>query len=223
LRMAEEDLRGFQEQYKAISLPEQTAAAIEAAAKVIGEMQTLEVQKDVMLATMKPTNPKVLQLQAQIEAMQKQLDRMAFGSDETRPGSTGEESNSQFYVPFSEVPEVGLELARLMRELKIQEVIFELLTQQYEQAKLQEAKDTPTVKILDSAVPPIKKSRPNRRMLVLLAGLFSLVFSILLAFFSEYVRKLRTDAQTSATAEGILGALKHDLQNIKKIFRFSRN
>jgi len=107
--------------------------------------------------------------------------------------------------------------------VKIQEVIFELLTQQYEQAKLQEAKDTPTVQVLDSAVPPVKKSRPNRKAIVLMAGALSLVSSIFLAFFTEYARRLKTDSRTSATAEGILSALRHDGRRIKRFFHLSRN
>ncbi len=225
LHKAEEDLRRFQEQHKAISLPEQTAAAIEAAALVMGEMQTLEVQRDVLLTTMRPTNPQVFQVQVQIDALRRQLNRMEFGTENaaTIDTSRGAVRNKEFYVPFSRVPEVGLELARLMREVKIQEVIFELLTQQYEQAKLQEAKDTPTVQVLDSAVPPVKKSRPNRKAIVLMAGALSLVSSIFLAFFAEYARRLKTDSRTSATAEGILSALRHDGRRIKRFFYLSRN
>ncbi|MFQ6115062.1 MAG: GumC family protein [bacterium] len=219
LEKAEEDLRQFQEKYKAISLPEQTAAAIEAAATVIGEMRTLEVKRDVMLATMKPTNPNVIQIQTQIDALQKQLDRMEFGYGEGLEGSASEETHNQreIYVPFSEVPTVGLELARLTRELKIQEVIFELLTQQYEQAKIQEAKDTPTVQVLDSAVPPERRSRPKRKAIVIVAGIFSLFVSTFCAFLKEYLDRLnRTKSADYQTLKSVSQAIKNDFYKLKK-------
>ena len=219
LRKAEENLRQFQEKHKAIALPEQTAAAIEAAATVMGEMQVLEVKRDVMLATMKPTNPNVVQITTEINALQKQLNRMELGTDKSLEAtdSEGLDQSKELYVPFSEVPAVGMELARLMRELKIQEVVFELLTSQYEQAKIQEAKDTPTVQILDTAVPPVKRSRPQRRIIVIVAAFLSLIFSVSYAFLSEYILRLKSDPKVSPKAISTLDIIHKDLQRIRRI------
>ena len=217
LSNAEEELRHFQEKYKAISLPEQTAAAIEAAAEVTGEIRILEVQRDVMLATMKPTNPKIVQVQTKIDALQKQLDRMEFGVKGNVEPSVSEDTNRQreIYVPFSEVPTVGLELARLMRELKIQEVIFELLTQQYEQAKIQEAKDTPTVQVIDEAVKPIKRTKPKRAFFVMFWGAISLFVSIFIVFMGEYVANLKnTSPDKYAKIATTYNVLKDDLKRL---------
>jgi len=221
LKAAEEDLRHFQEEFKAIALPEQTAAAIEAAAGVIGELRALEVKRDVMLATMKPTNPSVIQIQTQIDALQKQLDRMEFGSKEGASASGADEENrsTKLYVPFSEVPSVGLELARLTRELKIQEVIYELLTQQHEQAKIQEAKDTPTVQVLDLAVPPMKRSRPQRRVIVMLAGMLSLAVTLCLVFCAEFLNRMRESrGEDYKKYDSIVSSLKKDFLSLKKVF-----
>lgn len=218
LRIAEENLRQFQEKHKAISLPEQTAMAIEGAAKVIGEIQALEVKRDVMLATMKLTNPKVVQVQTQIDALQKQLDRMEFGiEDDLETANSGQANRKkEIYVPFAKVPSVGLELARLTRELKIQEVIFELLTSQYEQAKIQEAKDTPTVQVLDPAVPPVKRSKPHRKMIVLLSGAFALLLSCTVGFTIEYYeRKKKTGQEEYETIRAILDTVRNDFSRMK--------
>ena len=219
LRAAEEALRRFQEKYKAISLPEQTAAAIEAAAKVIGEMRALEVKRDVLLATMKPTNPNVVQIQTQIDVLHKQLERMEFGAGGKLENDDVSETdrNSEIYVPFSEVPTIGLELARLMRQLKIQEVIFELLTSQYEQAKIQEAKDTPTVQVLDHAVPPEKRTKPKRKVIVIVAGICSLFMSTSYAFLKEYLEKIKRTKNTDyQRIQGISQAIRSDLYWLKK-------
>jgi uncharacterized protein involved in exopolysaccharide biosynthesis len=63
---------------------------------------------------------------------------------------------------MTKVPELGMELVRLTREVKVQEAIFTALTQQYEQAKIAEARDTPVVQVLDRAIPAERKSRPAR-------------------------------------------------------------
>lgn len=183
---AEEALRRFKEEYKTIALPEQTKAAIEAAAKVKAQIVTAEVELGVMLKTMNPTHPQVLQLQSRINELKKQLAQMEFGGTNPNP-------EDRVYVPLAQVPSVSLELARLTREVKVQEAIFELLTQEYERAKIQEARDTPTIQVLDRAVPPVKSSKPRRRLIVTVAGTISLFGSVLLAFFLEFLRRSREE------------------------------
>jgi uncharacterized protein involved in exopolysaccharide biosynthesis len=88
-------------------------------------------------------------------------------------------------VPFARVPEVGLELVRLTRDVKIQEVLVTLLTQQFEQARIAEARDTPIVQVLDRAVPAERASRPRAGLNGVLAGAVGLALSVLLAILLE--------------------------------------
>lgn len=67
------------------------------------------------------------------------------------------------------MPDLALQYVRLLREAKIQETLYGLLTQQYEIARIQEAKDSPTIQTLDIAKVPEKRSRPKRRQIVLLS------------------------------------------------------
>jgi hypothetical protein len=84
-----------------------------------------------------------------------------------------------------------------MRELKVQETVYQLLTSQYEQAKLAEARDTPTVQVLDPAIPAERKSRPKIRQNMMLAGVLALAFGIALAFFLEYRERMKAYANFS--------------------------
>jgi uncharacterized protein involved in exopolysaccharide biosynthesis len=97
------------------------------------------------------------------------------------------EPRNEIYIPFAQVPELGMELARLMRDAKVQETVYTLLTQQLEQAKIAEVRDTPTVQALDMAVPADRKSKPKTIFNMAIAGITSLFVGILLAFFLEYV------------------------------------
>lgn len=103
----------------------------------------------------------------------------------------GDMANSM-RLPAARVPQVGLELARLNRDLKLQETIHTLLTQQMEQAKISKAQDLPVVQVLDQAVPAIYKSKPKIRLNMALAGAVSLFLGIFLAFFLEYIERQRS-------------------------------
>jgi uncharacterized protein involved in exopolysaccharide biosynthesis len=86
---------------------------------------------------------------------------------------------------------VGLELARLTREVKVQDTLVALLTQQVEQARLNEARDLPVVQVLDQAVPAERPSKPRLRLNVAIAGLSSFFGSVVLAFIIEYAKNRR--------------------------------
>jgi tyrosine-protein kinase Etk/Wzc len=98
-----------------------------------------------------------------------------------------EVTGADFAMPLGAIPATGAEMARLIREAKIQETIYTLLTQQLEQAKIAEAKDTPTVRILDRAVPPEWKARPSVLRNTVLAGVLAIVFAAALAFVLDTV------------------------------------
>jgi uncharacterized protein involved in exopolysaccharide biosynthesis len=89
-------------------------------------------------------------------------------------------------VPFARVPELGLELVKLAREVKIQEVLVTLLTQQLEQARIAEARDTPVVQVLDRAVAAERPSRPRAGRNAAIAGVVTLVLSLSLAVALEH-------------------------------------
>ncbi|MGA2467031.1 MAG: GNVR domain-containing protein, partial [Thermodesulfobacteriota bacterium] len=78
----------------------------------------------------------------------------------------------------------------LSRDAKIKEMLFELLTKEYEIAKIEEAKSMPTIQVLDKAVVPEKKYKPKRTQMVVLAGVISLFVSVLAAFVREHLTPL---------------------------------
>lgn len=204
LRRAEEDLRGFQERNKAVVLQDQAKAAVEGAAKLKGEIMAAEVQLEVVRGFSTEQNPQVIHLKTQIEEMKRQFARMQYGQGMELPAFSKNpgEAHPEIVVPFARVPRVGLDLARLTREAKVQQTVFELLTQQYEQVKIAEARDSPIVQVLDRAVPAEWKSKPKTTLNMALAGALSLFAAIFLAFFLEYWARI-----TRERAEGARPAL----------------
>jgi uncharacterized protein involved in exopolysaccharide biosynthesis len=188
---AEEALRRFQERNRAIALLDQTRGAIAAAAELKGQIMAAEVQLQVMRNFATEANPEMVALRRRIEEMKRQLAQMQYGEDVARLGSPGPgRDRRDFTVPFPRVPEVGLELARLTRDVKVQETAVSLLTQQLEQVKIAEARDLPIVQVLDRAVPAERHSKPRLRDNLAIAGVTSLFVGIFLAFFLEYLRNL---------------------------------
>ncbi|MEW6684735.1 MAG: GNVR domain-containing protein [Candidatus Edwardsbacteria bacterium] len=206
LKAMEDSLKKFQEKNRTVSLTDEMEAAIKSAADLKAQIMGFQVQLDVMRSYATEDNPRVMQLKRQIKEMEKQLAGMEFG----------DKKGKEFFTPFSKAPAIGMELARRMRDVKIHEEVFTLLTQQYEQAKIQEARDTPTVQILDHAIPPTKKYKP-KRLFIVLGGFFLSLFSgIMFAFFSEYLDRVREDKEKYDEWKKIIEVLRHDFGSFKK-------
>src|SRR5437879_3911824 len=179
---AEEALREFQTKNKAVHLEAQGRAAIEAAAMIQAEISATEVQLQVMESYLTPDNPEVVRMRSSLGELKKQLALLEFGK-----GGKGQLPGDRMHPAFITVPSLAIEYARLFREVKVQETLYTMLTSQYEQAKIAEARDTPSVQVLDQGVPAEKKSRPRIGINMMIAGVLALFLGIFLAFFLVYL------------------------------------
>ncbi|MCX5801662.1 MAG: Wzz/FepE/Etk N-terminal domain-containing protein [Candidatus Eisenbacteria bacterium] len=184
LEQAEDTLRGFQERNKAISLDEQMKAQIQNVAVLEGKLAMAEIELGLLRRTFTPDHPEIARKQMEISEVKRKI-----GSINT--GTPGSRDYGTLALPFAQMPRLALEYGRLLRDVKIQETLFGLLTEQHEQAKIQEAKDTPTIQILDVAKVPEKKSRPKRLIILAIAGCLGAVFSMLYAAGFEYLQTLK--------------------------------
>jgi uncharacterized protein involved in exopolysaccharide biosynthesis len=183
LAAAEDALAAFQSKSKTVALDQQAGAALRAAAEIQGRITADEVRLQVMESFLTPENPDAVKLKLEIQQLKQQLRLL-------ESGGRGLASGDRLHPAFSSVPALGIEYARLMRALKIQETLHAMLASQYEQAQLAEARDTPTVQVLDRAKPPTRKIRPSIRLNMMVAGAVALFLGILLAFFLEYLEQL---------------------------------
>jgi tyrosine-protein kinase Etk/Wzc len=179
LMNAENDMKAFQEKYKTIRVDSQAAVAIEGIAKLKAEIVSKEVQLSMRLSSMTAENAEVKTLQAGIARLKNQLGAMTGrgGADNIIP-STGN------------VPGLGVEYIRKLREFKKQEAIYEQLTKQYEVAKINEAKDSSSLQVLDEAIAPVKKSKPMRALIVFISTVAVFFISIFTVLLQEHLTKL---------------------------------
>jgi hypothetical protein len=187
---AENDVQRFQKQNRAVVLQEQTKEAVEAAARLKGEITATEVKLQVMRDFATEGNTDVITTRRQIEEMKRQLGRMQYGEALPRDGvrRTSRDPGGERYIPFVKFPELGLELIRLTREVKIHETLVSLLTQQQEQSRIAEAKDPPLVRVLDEAAPPLHPQPSKKLRNMAVAGAAALVIGGALAIALEQAR-----------------------------------
>ena len=172
---AEEKLKQFKENHNIISIESQTRTAIESAAALKNQILINEVQKGVVSRKLKLNHPEIIGIEDEIRELTVKLHEIEYGRD------TSENVRGNLFLVLSEIPQIDADLMRLTREVDIQSTLFIYLTQQYEDAKIQEAKNAPTIQLLDPAVTPIKKSSPKRLLMVFIMALITFVFSSIYA------------------------------------------
>jgi len=173
LDSAAKNFSQFASKNSAIDIPAQGKAMVEAAAVLQGQLIAAQAELSGLEQIYTDNNVRVRSVQARVNELQKKLNEI--GSAGTPGGSQGENS---LYPSIRKLPLLGVTYADLFRQTKIQETVYELLTQQYELAKVQEAKEIPTVKVLDPAIVPTKKSFPPRGVIVLMGTILGVTLAM---------------------------------------------
>jgi len=204
LKTAEDEMKSFQEKNKTIKADSQAAAAIEGIARVRADMVSKEVQLAALRNSMTDASPEVSSLLAAIAGLRRQLNSMS---------GTG---MSGVIPSVGNAPTIEMEYIRRLRELKTQEALFEQLTKQFELAKINEARDSSSLQVLDNAVAPLHKSKPKRALIVILATVTAFFCSIFLVFIKEYLAKLSPeDSAIMAEMKGSLKGMLHLRRPVK--------
>ena len=153
----------------------QGVAMIEAAGRLQGELITAQSELYALRAQYSGDNVRVRAAEARIEELKSQLRKMG-GIGEKDDGA--DLKPDQLYPSLRELPILGATYADLYRQMVMQEAIYETLTRQYELSRVQEAKEIPTIKVLDKPELPEKKSSPHRSIIVIIATMFSAFFAL---------------------------------------------
>jgi capsule polysaccharide export protein KpsE/RkpR len=162
----------FASKNTAIDIPAQGKAMVDAAARLQGELIVAQSELEGLKQIYTDENVRVRSARARMDELQKKLNEIGSA------GTVGaEKSDNPLYPSIRKLPILGVTYADLYRQTKIEETVFELLTEQYEMAKVQEAKEIPSVKVLDAAVVPTKKSYPPRAVITALGTLLGLALA----------------------------------------------
>ena len=196
----------FASKNTAIDIPAQGKAMVEAAATLQGQLIAAESELHGLETIYTDQNVRVRALRARVAELRTQLGKI--GGDSGAAGALSSKSDPSLYPSIRQLPLLGVTYADLYRQTKIEETVFELLTQQYELAKVQEAKEIPSVKILDAAVVPTKKSFPHRLSLITAGTVFAIFAVCAWLFAKRFWQAIDPQDPGKQFAEEVLSTLR---------------
>jgi uncharacterized protein involved in exopolysaccharide biosynthesis len=171
LQDAEKALSQFSSVNTTLDIKEQTHAMVDAGAKLQAELIVGESELQSLDQIYGSENVRVRAARARIGVLKSELSKLS-GSSAPEPDNTPG-NNSELYPSLRQLPRLAVPYANLYRRVRIQETVFELLSQQYEMARVEEAKDTPVVAVIDQPLVAEKKSFPPRLLVILVLTTFA--------------------------------------------------
>ena len=162
LVLAENDLKATEQKTGLIQVTGQAEVIIRSIAELRAEITNREVELQSMKTFATEQNPDTIRLTQEISSLREHLAKLENSQGAQQPGDIA--------VPSGRVPEAKLEYSRKLREVKYHEALYDLLLKQYEAARIDEAKSTPLVQVVDRATPLDKESGPHRVLIAVGGG-----------------------------------------------------
>ena len=196
LSAAEEDLKSTEQKTGLLSLAGQTELVVRNIAQMRAQISAYEVKLQALRTYDSEENPDVIRLQQEISTMRAQLVQLQNSPKRLSPGDTD--------ITATQVPGGSLEYARKLREVKYHDTLLDLLSRQYEAARIDEAKSAPIIQAVDRSVPPDQKSGPPRILITLSSG----IIGFLLAAAFVFLRGLLERAERNTVVASKLNQLR---------------
>jgi uncharacterized protein involved in exopolysaccharide biosynthesis len=219
LEDAEMNLSRFSSNNTAIDIKEQTRAMVDAGARVQAELIVEQSGLESLKQIYGDGNVRVRESEARIASLQSQLESMTGSSNSSSGGelhdvatnATDSSDKSNLYPPLRQLPRLGVPYADLSRRVRVQEAVYELLTQQYETSRIQEAKDIPAVNVIDPPGLPEKKYSPHRLWITLALTFFSFAFASSMILARHYWSTTAIDDPRKQFAGEVFSVLRRRL------------
>ena len=179
LERAQKDMSDFASTHTTIDIKEQTRATVEATARLQGQLIVEQSELDSLKQIYGDENVRVRSARVRIADLQRELTKLSgtsapLSADDNQVNESSPSfERASIYPPLRQLPRLAVPYADIYRRIRVQEAVFEMLTQQYEIARIQEAKEIPVVRVIDSPGIPEKKSFPPRTLFAILLAILS--------------------------------------------------
>ncbi len=187
---ASSQLAQFSSKNNTLDIQQEGKAMLDAAANLAGQLIAAQSELEGLRQFYTDNNPRVQSLNARVMALRRDMEKLSgVNSNGTPNNAAAGVKSSTSDVPYPSIrslPLLGVKYADYYRRAKIEETVYELLTEQYELAKVQEAKETPSVKVLDPAKVPEKKSYPPRLVIILGGTLLTIGLCVVWVVGAKY-------------------------------------
>lgn len=224
LHDAEKALSSFSSTHTMLDVSEQTHAMVDAGAKLQAELIVGQSELESLGQIYGPDNVRVRAAQARIASLHRELTKLGGSSSvlPENPGANSNQNDGSLYPSLRQLPRLAVPYADLYRRVRIQETVFELLSQQYEMARIQEAKDTPIVSVIDPPLVAEKKSFPPRILTTLLLTLFATAITGALILARSFWRQSSVTDPRRLLAQEIANSISKRLPRFVRKFRDAR-
>ncbi len=180
----EDSMRNFQQKYGVIAVPEQLEATVKSMSAIYADMYKKEIEFNVLKQTYGADHPVTSTAKIELNELQKKINALNAGTDASQ-------KDVKLLIPFKQAPELGNEYLKIYRNLEIQYKILEFVQPLYEQAKVEEARNTPSVLVLDKAGPADRKAKPKGSIFAAVGLVSSLIVGLFIVFFLELFERLK--------------------------------
>ena len=193
LAKAEMALKSALDTHGVISVDADSRAIVETVGRLRAKISAKDIEISAMKAFVTTSNPEYKRAQEELISLRAELSKLENG----RPAFAGDGVNGV----ASSNKQVGLENIKILRDVKYYQMLYELLAKQYEVARLDEAKDTAIIQVLDPAIDPERKFKPKRSVLILISTILAFFAAIAWAFMAEARSKILGDPSHKAQWE----------------------
>ena len=178
LAKAEAALKTRLDQTGVVSVDADSRAIVEVVSRLRAQVSAKEIQIASMQAFVTSNNQEFKRAQEELASLKDQLSKLQNGAAVVPGAETNSPSES-----------TGLESIKMLRDVKYYQMLYEILSKQYELARLEEAKNIALIQVLDRAIPPELKFKPKRAILILTSIMFAFLLAIILTVLLEIKRK----------------------------------
>ncbi len=182
----ETQMKEFQQKYGVMAIPEQLEATVKSLSEIYVEMYKTEIEYNVVKQNYGSEHPLTKLTKTNLDELRKKIDQLNQGTDISQ-------KDVKLLIPFKIAPKLGNEYLKIYRNLEIQYKILEFIQPLYEQAKVEEVRNTPSVLVLDKAGPPEKKAKPRIRIFFMIGFVSSLLVGLFIVFTKEMFEKLKNN------------------------------
>lgn len=179
----EKNMQLFQEKYGVIAVPEQIESTIKSMSEIFFQQAEKEIALNVLKRSYGEDNPITQKAEIEVQEINKKINSLV--------GSGNPVNGSSLLIPFKKAPALANKYLKIYRDLEIQYKILEFVQPLYEQAKVEEMRNSPSVLVLDKAAPPENKSKPKGSLYALIGLVSSLVIGFFIVFTLELFQKIK--------------------------------
>jgi uncharacterized protein involved in exopolysaccharide biosynthesis len=203
----ETGMKTFQEKYGVIAVPQQLESTVKSMSSIYIDLYKKEIEFNVLKQTYGSDHPITRNAKIEMDELQKKINLLNSGKDASQ-------KDVKLLIPFKQAPQLGNDYLKIYKNLEIQYKILEFIQPLYEQAKIEEVRNTPSVFVLDKAVPADYKAKPKGSLYAMVSFVSSIIVGYFIVFIFVLFDKMKQNDPQGHSY--IFSSIKSDFRKIHR-------